>query len=94
MSGEKDNEKKLLALLKSNRLSDKAKKVLSNLTAREAKVLQMRFGIDLSNNHSFEEVSKQFDVTREIIKAIEEKALRKLRKNDNDDPDDDGPDVA
>ena len=94
MSDEEDNEKELLELLKSDNLSDKTREVLSNLTAREAKVLRMRFGIDLSNNHSLEEVGKQFEITRERIRAIEEKALRKLRKNDDDDPDDDGPDAA
>jgi RNA polymerase sigma factor (sigma-70 family) len=49
------------------------------LTPREAKVLRMRFGIDLSTDHTLEEVGKQFDVTRERIRQIEAKALRKLR---------------
>ena len=53
--------------------------VLSNLTAREAKVLRMRFGIDMNTDHTLEEVGKQFDVTRERIRQIEAKALRKLR---------------
>ena len=53
--------------------------VLSQLTPREAKVLRMRFGIDLSTDHPLEEVGKQFDVTRERIRQIEAKALRKLR---------------
>ncbi|BAC24614.1 rpoD [Wigglesworthia glossinidia endosymbiont of Glossina brevipalpis] len=53
--------------------------VLSGLTAREAKVLKMRFGIDMSTDHTLEEVGKQFDVTRERIRQIEAKALRKLR---------------
>jgi RNA polymerase primary sigma factor len=53
--------------------------VLSQLTPREAKVLRMRFGIDLSTDHTLEEVGKQFDVTRERIRQIEAKALRKLR---------------
>ncbi|WWO99536.1 MAG: RNA polymerase sigma factor RpoD [Candidatus Dasytiphilus stammeri] len=53
--------------------------VLSSLTAREAKVLRMRFGIDMSTDHTLEEVGKQFDVTRERIRQIEAKALRKLR---------------
>ncbi|CAL4318368.1 RNA polymerase sigma factor RpoD [Buchnera aphidicola (Protaphis terricola)] len=53
--------------------------VLSGLTAREAKVLRMRFGIDMSTDHTLEEVGKQFDVTRERIRQIEAKALRKLR---------------
>ena len=53
--------------------------VLAQLTPREAKVLRMRFGIDLSTDHTLEEVGKQFDVTRERIRQIEAKALRKLR---------------
>jgi len=53
--------------------------VLSSLTAREAKVLRMRFGIGMNNDHTLEEVGKQFDVTRERIRQIEAKALRKLR---------------
>lgn len=53
--------------------------VLSTLTAREAKVLRMRFGIDMNTDHTLEEVGKQFDVTRERIRQIEAKALRKLR---------------
>lgn len=53
--------------------------ILSGLTAREAKVLRMRFGIDMNTDHTLEEVGKQFDVTRERIRQIEAKALRKLR---------------
>ena len=53
--------------------------VLDGLTAREAKVLRMRFGIDMNTDHTLEEVGKQFDVTRERIRQIEAKALRKLR---------------
>ncbi|QJC34905.1 RNA polymerase sigma factor RpoD [Enterobacteriaceae endosymbiont of Donacia piscatrix] len=53
--------------------------ILSSLTPREAKVLRMRFGIDMSTDHTLEEVGKQFDVTRERIRQIEAKALRKLR---------------
>ena len=55
------------------------KEVLAGLTAREAKVLRMRFGIDMNTDHTLEEVGKQFDVTRERIRQIEAKALRKLR---------------
>ena len=55
------------------------KDVLAGLTAREAKVLRMRFGIDMNTDHTLEEVGKQFDVTRERIRQIEAKALRKLR---------------
>jgi RNA polymerase primary sigma factor len=55
------------------------KDVLDCLTPREAKVLRMRFGIEMSTDHTLEEVGKQFDVTRERIRQIEAKALRKLR---------------
>ncbi len=60
-------------------LREATKEVLSGLTAREAKVLRMRFGIDMNTDHTLEEVGKQFDVTRERIRQIEAKALRKLR---------------
>lgn len=60
-------------------LSDATRDVLSSLTARESKVLRMRFGIDMNTDHTLEEVGKQFDVTRERIRQIEAKALRKLR---------------
>lgn len=60
-------------------LVEATRNVLSELTAREAKVLRMRFGIDMSTDHTLEEVGKQFDVTRERIRQIEAKALRKLR---------------
>jgi len=60
-------------------LSEATKEVLSGLTAREAKVLRMRFGINMNTDHTLEEVGKQFDVTRERIRQIEAKALRKLR---------------
>ena len=60
-------------------LSDSVREVLSGLTPREAKVLRMRFGIDMNTDHTLEEVGKQFDVTRERIRQIEAKALRKLR---------------
>ncbi|HAZ60470.1 MAG TPA: RNA polymerase sigma factor RpoD, partial [Gammaproteobacteria bacterium] len=53
--------------------------ILDGLTPREAKVLRMRFGIDMNTDHTLEEVGKQFDVTRERIRQIEAKALRKLR---------------
>jgi RNA polymerase primary sigma factor len=55
------------------------KDILDSLTPREAKVLRMRFGIEMSTDHTLEEVGKQFDVTRERIRQIEAKALRKLR---------------
>jgi len=60
-------------------LRDVTKEVLDTLTPREAKVLRMRFGIEMSNDQTLEEVGKQFDVTRERIRQIEAKALRKLR---------------
>ena len=60
-------------------LREATKDVLGGLTAREAKVLRMRFGIDMNTDHTLEEVGKQFDVTRERIRQIEAKALRKLR---------------
>ncbi|MCJ8340397.1 MAG: RNA polymerase sigma factor RpoD [Pseudomonadales bacterium] len=60
-------------------LCEATKEVLAGLTAREAKVLRMRFGINMNTDHTLEEVGKQFDVTRERIRQIEAKALRKLR---------------
>lgn len=60
-------------------LKEATKDVLGGLTEREAKVLRMRFGIDMNTDHTLEEVGKQFDVTRERIRQIEAKALRKLR---------------
>ena len=62
-----------------NNLHDATDGVLSSLTAREAKVLRMRFGIGMNTDHTLEEVGKQFDVTRERIRQIEAKALRKLK---------------
>lgn len=63
----------------SESLKESTREVLAGLTAREAKVLRMRFGIDMNIDHTLEEVGKQFDVTRERIRQIEAKALRKLR---------------
>jgi len=63
----------------SENLKGATHEVLAGLTAREAKVLRMRFGIDMNTDHTLEEVGKQFDVTRERIRQIEAKALRKLR---------------
>ncbi|MDJ0832240.1 MAG: RNA polymerase sigma factor RpoD [Gammaproteobacteria bacterium] len=60
-------------------LSESTREILASLTPREAKVLRMRFGIDMNTDHTLEEVGKQFDVTRERIRQIEAKALRKLR---------------
>lgn len=61
-------------------LREVTNRILSSLTPREAKVLRMRFGIDMNTDHTLEEVGKQFDVTRERIRQIEAKALRKLRQ--------------
>jgi RNA polymerase primary sigma factor len=63
----------------SESLRESTREILTTLTAREAKVLCMRFGIDMNTDHTLEEVGKQFDVTRERIRQIEAKALRKLR---------------
>jgi RNA polymerase primary sigma factor len=60
-------------------LEEAMKEVLDSLTPREAKVIRMRFGIEMTDDHTLEEVGKQFDVTRERIRQIEAKALRKLR---------------
>jgi len=67
-------------------LSEVTAQVLEGLTAREAKVLRMRFGIGMNTDHTLEEVGKQFDVTRERIRQIEAKALRKLRHPSRSDP--------
>lgn len=61
-------------------LREATERILAGLTPREAKVLRMRFGIDMNTDHTLEEVGKQFDVTRERIRQIEAKALRKLRQ--------------
>lgn len=63
----------------SSGLSEAVQEILASLTPREAKVLRMRFGIEMNTDHTLEEVGKQFDVTRERIRQIEAKALRKLR---------------
>ncbi|MDQ2993953.1 MAG: RNA polymerase sigma factor RpoD, partial [Pseudomonadota bacterium] len=63
----------------SEGLREAIRSILDSLTPREAKVLRMRFGIDMNTDHTLEEVGKQFDVTRERIRQIEAKALRKLR---------------
>ena len=64
----------------SQSLKESTQHVLNGLTPREAKVLRMRFGIEMNTDHTLEEVGKQFDVTRERIRQIEAKALRKLRQ--------------
>ena len=60
-------------------LSDATRKILATLTPREERVLRLRFGIGLSQDHTLEEVGQDFEVTRERIRQIEAKALRKLR---------------
>ena len=76
---EDQNQSSPIDTATSTGLHDATRSVLSGLTAREAKVLRMRFGIDMNTDHTLEEVGKQFDVTRERIRQIEAKALRKLR---------------
>jgi RNA polymerase primary sigma factor len=73
------NQDSPIDIATSTSLGEATKDVLSGLTAREAKVLRMRFGIGMNTDHTLEEVGKQFDVTRERIRQIEAKALRKLR---------------
>ena len=65
-------------------LSEESRAILSKLTAREAKILRERFGISLDSDLTLEEIGKQFDVTRERIRKIEEKALKKLRQEKSD----------
>jgi DNA-directed RNA polymerase sigma subunit (sigma70/sigma32) len=72
-------EAKALRKLRHPSRSEKLRSFLDTLTTREAKVLRMRFGIEMNTDHTLEEVGKQFDVTRERIRQIEAKALRKLR---------------
>lgn len=76
---EDENAEKPLDETINSGLSNSTREILSSLTPREAKVLRMRFGIDMNTDHTLEEVGKQFDVTRERIRQIEAKALRKLR---------------
>ena len=76
---EDKNIKEPISIATSSGLKSATQEVLSSLTDREAKVLQMRFGIGMNTDHTLEEVGKQFDVTRERIRQIEAKALRKLR---------------
>jgi RNA polymerase primary sigma factor len=76
---EDENAEKPLDQTVNDGLSDSTRDILSSLTPREAKVLRMRFGIDMNTDHTLEEVGKQFDVTERRIRQIEAKALRKLR---------------
>lgn len=87
-----DDAKKPEELIKNKFLKDATKEVLDGLTARQAKILRMKFGVDMQANHSLEDIGKQFEVTRQRIREIEAKALRKLRRKDDDsNPDDDDP---
>ncbi|MCP4491683.1 MAG: hypothetical protein GY820_30910 [Gammaproteobacteria bacterium] len=88
---DEDKMKDFEKSLKDRKLSEATRKVLSGLTAREAQVLRERFGVEVENDYSLEEVGKQFEVTRQRIREIEEKALKKLRGRG---PDDDDPDAA
>ena len=83
---EDKNIKAPIDLATSAGLKNATRNVLDSLTEREAKVLQMRFGIGMNTDHTLEEVGKQFDVTRERIRQIEAKALRKLRHPSRSDP--------
>ncbi|MHB1948564.1 MAG: RNA polymerase sigma factor RpoD [Gammaproteobacteria bacterium] len=76
---EDTNQESPIESATSSGLSEATQKILNTLTPREAKVLRMRFGINMNTDHTLEEVGKQFDVTRERIRQIEAKALRKLR---------------
>ncbi len=73
------NQESPIEAATSSGLSEATQKILNSLTPREAKVLRMRFGINMNTDHTLEEVGKQFDVTRERIRQTEAKALRKLR---------------
>jgi len=76
---ENENEESPSDMVSGNDLKDRIREVLKTLTPREEKVLKMRFGIDVASEHTLEEVGKDFSVTRERIRQIEVKALRKLR---------------
>jgi RNA polymerase primary sigma factor len=76
---ENENEYSPADMVANNDLKEKVREVLKSLTPREEKVLKMRFGIDVASEHTLEEVGKDFSVTRERIRQIEVKALRKLR---------------
>ena len=76
---ENENESSPADTVSSNDLKERVREVLKSLTPREEKVLKMRFGIDVASEHTLEEVGKDFGVTRERVRQIEVKALRKLR---------------
>ena len=76
---ENENDSSPADTVSSNDLKERVREVLKTLTPREEKVLKMRFGIDVASEHTLEEVGKDFGVTRERVRQIEVKALRKLR---------------
>ncbi len=76
---ENDKEFSPADAVAGNDLKERVREILKSLTPREEKVLKMRFGIDVASEHTLEEVGKDFSVTRERIRQIEVKALRKLR---------------
>ena len=76
---EDENEYTPVDAMVNDDLKEKVREILKTLTPREEKVLKMRFGIDVASEHTLEEVGKDFSVTRERIRQIEVKALRKLR---------------
>jgi RNA polymerase primary sigma factor len=65
----------------SNNLAEKTRRILARLTPREEKILRMRFGIGEKTNHTLDEISQKFDVTRERIRQIEARALQKLQRS-------------
>ncbi|MEM8489068.1 MAG: sigma factor-like helix-turn-helix DNA-binding protein [Bacteroidota bacterium] len=94
MSDEKDKGVGKQEASENSDLGKKKEDFLTNLSAREAEVLRSRLGIDPSAQNTLEVVREQFEVTREKIRAIEEKALRRLKGNDNEDPDGKGPEAG
>ena len=76
---ENENELSPTETVVNNDLKEQVREILKTLTPREEKVLKMRFGIDVSSEHTLEEVGRDFGVTRERVRQIEVKALRKLR---------------
>lgn len=81
MSNDDDDDKigKFEKTIIDGELTEVSKEILAGLTAREAKALRIRFGIDLKSDHTLEEVGKQFDVMRERIRQVEKKAMEKLK---------------
>jgi DNA-directed RNA polymerase sigma subunit (sigma70/sigma32) len=88
---DEDKLKEFELSLKDGKFTDKTRKLLSTLTLREAMVLRDRIGVDLKSNQDITEIGKRLETTRQRIREIEEKVLKKLRGRD---PDDDDPDAA